>query len=115
MPLVAAIVLLSSAVAEAPSPAPDAGPEPLRGPIKMKVSQIREYNKNLAKDHPAFIRCESQPVTGSLAMRTKICRTNKEWARIQMEGNAAAREMLDSLNRGSTNGEPPVGDIRPGT
>ena len=114
MSFLAAIVLLSSAAVELPASEAEPDPKPLRGPIKMKASQIREYNKSLAKNHPAFIRCEGQAVTGSLAMRTKVCRTNKDWARVQQEGNDAARGMLDSLNIGSTNGDPPAGDVRPG-
>lgn len=113
MSFLAAVAVLFSAAVATPADGARTGPKPLTGPIKMKASQIREYNKDLAKDHPAYIRCEVRTVTGSLAVQKKTCRTNKEWARIQLEGNDAAREMLDSTIRGSTNGAPPA-DIRPG-
>lgn len=114
MTLLAAIAFLATAPTVQPAPATAPDVKPLRGPLKMKVSQIKEYNKGLDKNHPAFIRCQSHAVTGSLAMRTKICRTNEDWARVEIEANDAARQMLGGVLRGSTNGAPPVGDVRPG-
>ncbi len=108
-----AIALLAAATSEtaaaAPAPAPEAAAPQLaaegpRGVIRMKASQIRAYNQGLAKDHPAYIRCESQPVTGSIAMRRKVCRTNKEWERIITQGNEEARDFVKDMNKGWTNG-----------
>jgi hypothetical protein len=107
-----AILLLASATNEtaAPAAAPAAAPVPQlaaegpRGIIRMKASQIKAYNKGLAKDHPAYIRCESQPVTGSIAMRRKVCRTNKEWDRIITQGNEEARGFVQDMNKGWTSG-----------
>jgi hypothetical protein len=114
--LLTAIFLLSAATAEAPQ-APAAPPTPaaLQGPLKLKASQIKAYNAGLAKDDPHYIRCDSEKVTGSIAMRKKTCRTNKEWARLERDGNDAARSLADAMNKGWTSGEPPAGDVRPGT
>lgn len=76
----------------------------LRGPIRMKAAQIKAYNEGLDKDHPAYIRCESQPVTGSIAMRRKVCRTNREWDRVITQGNEEARGLVQDMNKGHTNG-----------
>ena len=87
----------------------------LRGPIRMKAAQIKAYNEGLDKDDPGYIRCESEAVTGSIAMRRKVCRTNQEWARIQALGNEAARGLIQDMGKGWTSGDrPPSGDIRPG-
>lgn len=111
-----AILMLASAAneTEVPTAAPAAtaaavpqlAAEGPRGVVRMKASQIRAYNKGLAKDHPAYIRCESQPVTGSIAMRRKVCRTNKEWDRIITQGNDEARGLVQDMNKGWTSGAP---------
>jgi hypothetical protein len=109
MSVLAAVLLLSTATAQTPAQAqvqPTAQPAVLRGPIRMKASQIKAYNKDLPKDHPAYIRCESQAVTGSIAMRNKVCRTNSEWTKIIEQGNGEARKMVDDMNKGWTNGKP---------
>lgn len=108
----AALIMLSTGAVETAPSTPK--PTTLRGPIRMKASQIKAYNEGLSKDDPAYIRCESQSITGSIAMRKKVCRTNKEWARITAEGNAAARRLVDDMNKGWTSGSPPAGDSRPG-
>lgn len=103
-----AIALLASAATETAAPAaapvPRLAAEGPRGIIRMKASQIRAYNEGLPKDHPAYIRCESQPVTGSIAMRRKLCRTNKEWERIITQGNEEARGFVHDMNKGWTSG-----------
>lgn len=94
----------TAAPAATAAPAPQLAAEGPRGVVRLKASQIRAYNKGLAKDHPAYIRCESQPVTGSIAMRRKVCRTNKEWDRIITQGNEEARGFVNDMNKGWTNG-----------
>ena len=39
------------------------------------------------------VRCRSSEVTGSLARRTRICRTVAEWRRLEIRGNDEARDM----------------------
>lgn len=82
----------------------------LHGPITMKPSQIREYNRALSRDHPNYIRCTMAEETGSLVKRQSVCRTNQEWSRLAAQGNDNARELLDSMQKGWTRGyEPPSG------
>lgn len=46
------------------------------------------------KKHPDYVRCKSEPVLGSRAKRTKVCKTNKEWALLARQGNQLATEMI---------------------
>ena len=110
MSMFLAIVLFAAPAAEtvtptaAPAPPPPITADGPRGVVRMKVSQIKAYNEGLPKDHPAYIRCESQPVTGSIAMRRKVCRTNQEWDRIITQGNEEARGFVQDMNKGHTSG-----------
>lgn len=94
----AALLILSSAPAQA-------GPSLITGPIKMKQSEIREYNARLSPDHPNYIRCAREGETGSLVRAKKVCRTNQEWARIENAGETMAREAVESLQKGFTSGK----------
>lgn len=112
MSLIAGLLLLAPAAAAAQPPAANP-PQTISGPVKMTASQIRAYNAGLPRDHPNYIRCVSQEVTGSLMMRNKVCRTNQDWAEVQSKGNASARSLVTSLQTGFTSGEPPSGSIGP--
>jgi hypothetical protein len=118
MSFLLSIALLGTAASDVatppPAPAPALSEAGLRGPIRMKAAQIKAYNDGLAKDHPSYIRCESEAVTGSIAMRRKVCRTNQDWARVHSEGNEAARGMVQDMNKGWTSGDRPPGEMRPG-
>lgn len=103
MSLLIFALLLSPPASESPPPTM------IEGPIKMKSSEIRKYNEGLASDHPNYIRCIEESVTGSLARRVKTCRTNEEWARVNAQGNDEARSLVEPTQRGFTNGLPPGG------
>lgn len=94
--LLAVIALVASTAATEP--------ETISGPIKMKPSEIRAYNAKLRKDHPNYIKCARVEETGSLVKRTTVCRTNEEWTRIEARGNDDARDTVDGLRKGWTNG-----------
>ena len=79
-------------------------PELLAGPIKMSVREIRAYNATLPSDHPNFIRCKKAEETGSLVKKKGMCRTNQEWTRIDNAGNREAREAVEGLQKGWSNG-----------
>ena len=49
----AALVALTLANA----PTAEAPPKLVSGPITMKMSEVRAYNRTLARDHPNYIRC----------------------------------------------------------
>ena len=52
------------------------------------------------------IRCKRISVTGSLARKNRVCKTNAEWERISRRENSEARRMLDrNLEGSSTNGK----------
>lgn len=89
-------------------PAPT--PEPVSGPIKMKMSEIRKYNESLPRDHPSYIRCIIETPTGTLAKQVRTCRTNADWDRASREGNSKARGIVESTQRGWSEGPP---DPRP--
>jgi hypothetical protein len=77
----------------------------VKGPIKMKPSEIRAYNANLSPDHPNYIRCVREVDTGSLAKRTTSCRTNAEWRRVELIGNEDASRLIEKIQTsGSTRG-----------
>jgi hypothetical protein len=82
-----------------------AEPQLIEGPIVMKASEIRAYNARLTPDHPNYIRCARVEETGSLVRKPKVCRTNQEWARLDGAGNREAREVVENLQKGWTNGQ----------
>ena len=94
MSVLATILVLTSA--------PAAAAPVISGPVVMKTSEIRAYNAVLTPDHPNYIRCVRDAETGSLVKRTrtKVCRTNQEWARLEANGNENARDTADRI-RGS--------------
>lgn len=81
-----------------------AEPELTSGPIKMTASEIRAYNATLPRDHPNYIRCAKVEETGSLVRRKTTCRTNAEWRRVEDGGNTEAREAVEGLQKGWSNG-----------
>jgi hypothetical protein len=101
MSLFLALLVLAPAAAAAPT-----DPALVSGPVKMKPSQIREYNASLSPDHPNYIRCVTETVTGTLARKVKTCRTNQDWERVGTVGNDAARGIVEPAQRGFTNGVP---------
>ena len=103
MALLAAAFLLSTTMAATPTPSAD--PATIAGPIRMKPSEIRAYNATLTPDHPNYIRCTTEVVTGTLAKKVRTCRTNQNWARIGADGNDKARRMVESAGSGWTQGK----------
>ena len=95
------ISLIALTLASAPA---IAEPELTSGPIAMKPSEIRAYNATLDRDHPNYIRCTKVEETGSLVRRKTTCRTNAEWRRVEDGGNTEAREVVEGLQKGWSNG-----------
>ena len=52
------------------------------------------------KSHPDYVRCRSERVIGSLAKRTKTCKTNREWEDVARVGNRGARDIIESQQVG---------------
>lgn len=70
--------------------APVTIPEP--DPKAMTQKEIREFNAQLPRNHPHFIRCIKSDETGSLAKKTMSCRTNRQWELAYKQGNQEARD-----------------------
>ena len=78
--------------------------EAVDGPVAMTAAEIRTYNADLDRAHPAYIRCVRTLETGSLVKKRSTCRTNAEWTRTDEVGNDDARDIVEDINRsGSTN------------
>lgn len=94
--------MLAALVALTLANAGTAGAEPpvIQGPVRMTTSEIRDYNARLTPDHPNFIKCVRSERVGLVPRRTKECRTNQEWARIDAEGNRNARETAEAMQKG---------------
>ena len=96
----AALVALTLANA----PTAEAPPKLVSGPITMKMSEVRAYNRTLARDHPNYNRCKRIDEIGSLVKKRTDCRTNQEWARVENLSNQEAREAVEGLQKGWSNG-----------
>lgn len=77
-------------------PAPDT--------VSMSLAEVKAFNAKIGKDHPHFIRCRTIEVTGSLAKKGRVCRTDKVWRQLQNNGNEEARAMVD-YGRSRPNGQ----------
>lgn len=82
-------------------------PQVTQGPVLMKASEIQAYNARLTPNHPNYIRCTRVESAGLIPRRTKVCRTNQEWARIEDEGNRNARETAENFQKGWSNSVEP--------
>lgn len=89
------LLMLAAEPAAAPPPRPLPTAEP--DAMHMKPREIREFNEGVPKDHPFYIRCKSQPVTGSLVAMTRTCRTNHQWDEADSQGNKNARDTFETL------------------
>ena len=70
----------------------------------MTGKQIREYNTNLQRSDPGYIRCISQDQIGSLVQAIYVCHTNRQWTELEEIANKDARDTVEAMNRQSTNG-----------
>lgn len=103
--MVAKLMLLASAVAfiAAPMATVAASTEdqaivrkiPDGPPSAMTNAAIALHNEGLEPAHPDYIKCRKQPVIGSLAKKTRVCRTNEGWAQSWQQGNQTARDNAD--------------------
>ena len=93
------------ALALSSAPAVTVPPVLVSGPRPMKMSEIRAYNRSLGKDHPNYIRCKRVEETRSLVKKQTTCRTNQEWGRVDTAGNQEARDAVEGLQKGWSNGK----------
>ncbi|MBS0255613.1 MAG: hypothetical protein JSS36_10525 [Proteobacteria bacterium] len=99
--LLLAATPLTVTVTPVPASAPAAAPV---DPTHMTGKQIREYNANLQRSDPNYIRCVSQEQIGSLVQSNYVCHTNRQWTEIEEAANKNARDTVDAMSRQSTNG-----------
>lgn len=90
-----------------------AEPQVVQGPVRMTTSEIRDYNARLTPNHPNYIKCVRSEGTGLVPRRTKECRTNQEWARIEADGNRNARETAETMQRGWSSSYEPADPPEP--
>ncbi|MFC4291207.1 hypothetical protein ACFOWX_02135 [Sphingorhabdus arenilitoris] len=61
------------------------------------ASSTAEKSKKITdRKHPDYVRCRTEPVLGSNAKKRRVCLTNKQWAEVSRDGNAMARDMVES-------------------
>ncbi|HUQ13002.1 MAG TPA: hypothetical protein VM055_01850 [Novosphingobium sp.] len=92
-----ALALSQGAASAAAVATPTAAAPADDGPVTMTAAEIRSYNANLDRAHPAYIRCERALETGSLVKKRISCRTNAEWRRVHDIGNQDARETMEGI------------------
>ena len=92
----AAVLLAGPVVAE--NAATKSSP-PSMPPSKMTGSQIAQHNKLLERRDPNYITCRREDVSGSLAKKLRVCRTNQQWAFYSDQGSRNAQEAYDSVGR----------------
>jgi hypothetical protein len=100
-PLLLTAVLLATPAAAATDATNRAPPE--KAPSAMTSTEIASYNKGLPANHPYFIRCRKLEETGSLVKKIRVCRTNEGWKQSFAQGNANARDTVESMVQGAQN------------
>jgi hypothetical protein len=90
----AALMLISAAPSDMPVVPPT---QELARPdvTKMKMSQIREFNAGLSKEHRYYIICRTDNITGSLAQRARTCRTREDWDAMARNAQRYLNEITD--------------------
>jgi len=56
------------------------------------------------RSSPDYVRCKRLQVTGSIASRPRVCKTNAEWANLATRGQAEAAKLIED-----NTGRPPGG------
>jgi hypothetical protein len=59
------------------------------------LEKASEPAKITDKKHPDYVQCRSEAVLGSRASRTRVCRTNREWAAAARAGNRETQEFMN--------------------
>lgn len=57
---------------------------------------VADDEPKVDKSAPDYVKCRRLDITGSLAKKVRICKTNAEWAEIDANGNRTARIMVES-------------------
>jgi hypothetical protein len=80
----------------APTEAPASVEKPASSVIVIGTTEKPgEPVKITDKKHPDYVLCRSEAVVGSRASRTRVCRTNREWAAASREGNRQTQEFMN--------------------
>lgn len=87
---------LAFPLAAAPANPPAAGESAPGGVMTGKnPAKTDAAGKITDPKHPDFVRCRSEPVLNSRAVRVGVCRTNKQWTAAGRESNRQAQELLN--------------------
>lgn len=76
--------------------------------VSFSVPAIAEESadgdKVVDRSSPDYVRCKRLHVTGSIASRPRVCKTNAEWANLATRGQAEAAKLIED-----NTGRPPGG------
>ena len=66
-------------------------------PAKMSAKEIAAHNATLQRTDPEFINCKRFTVTGTLAKKVRVCKTNDQWAALSNRSQEWGRNLQDGL------------------
>lgn len=76
---------------------PLAADEPMADPTKMSAKEIAEHNAGRQRTDQDFINCKRFTVTGTLAKRVRVCKTNEQWAAVSDRSREWTKNLQDGL------------------
>lgn len=65
----------------------------------MTPTEIRAHNEKLSSKDATYIRCRKDLQIGSLVKKSRVCKTNAQWATSWKDGNQNARDTQDAMTR----------------
>jgi len=80
---------------------------------EMSGDEIDAYNQGRTANDADYIRCRRIEQPGSLVKKLRVCNTNAEWKRVTDKGNQDARDSMETLARGWSNSQEPIGTTMP--
>lgn len=84
-----------------------------RAPSEMSGDEIDAHNQGRTATEADYIRCRRIEQPGSLVKKLRVCNTNAEWKRVTDKGNQDARDSMETLARGWSNSQEPIGTTMP--
>lgn len=89
----ATVAIAGIAFVAAPLVAQDAAANPAR----MSAKEIAAHNAVRQRTDPDFINCKRFTVTGTLAKKVRVCKTNDQWAALSTRSREWTQTTQDGL------------------
>lgn len=89
------IIAATAAMAFAVQPAN--ADEGAADPGKMSAKEIAAHNAVLQRTDPLYINCKRFTVTGTLAKKVRVCKTNDQWATLSTRSREWTQTTQDGL------------------